>query len=81
MCNEYTESVLHPSEIKSQIVKNTIEKQYGKKHSTDCYSNYSGNKTFEIESNIKIFNLLFFFKIHIVKHMNNNGKQQYKMDK
>ncbi len=44
MCNEYTESVLHPSEIKSQIVKNTIEKQYGKKHSTDCYSNYSGKK-------------------------------------
>jgi len=22
-----------------------------------------------------------FFKIHIVKPMNNNGKQQYKMDK
>jgi hypothetical protein len=41
MCNEYTESVLHPSEMKSQIVKNTIEKHYGKKHSTDCYSNYS----------------------------------------
>ncbi|CAF0884722.1 unnamed protein product [Rotaria sp. Silwood1] len=41
MCNEYTESVLHPSEIKSQIVRNTIEKQYGKKHSNDCYSNYS----------------------------------------
>jgi hypothetical protein len=44
MCNEYTESVLHPSEIKSQRVKNTIEKQYGKKHSTDCYSNYSGKE-------------------------------------
>ncbi len=42
MCNEYTESVLHPSESKSQIVKNTIEKQYGKKHSTDRSSNYSG---------------------------------------
>jgi hypothetical protein len=42
MCNEYTESVLHPSEGRSQIVKNTIEKQYGKKQSTDCYSNYSG---------------------------------------
>ncbi|CAF3527435.1 unnamed protein product [Adineta steineri] len=41
MCNEYTESVLHPSEIKSQIVKSTIEKQYGKKHSVDSYSNYS----------------------------------------
>jgi len=44
MCNEYTESVLHPSESKSQIVKSTIEKQYGKEHSTDCYSNYSGSK-------------------------------------
>ena len=42
MCNEYTESVLHPSEMKSQIVQNTIEKNYGKKHSTDCSSNYSG---------------------------------------
>ncbi|CAF1060643.1 unnamed protein product [Rotaria sordida] len=41
LCNEYAESVLHPSEINSQIVKNTIKKQYGKKHSTDCYSNYS----------------------------------------
>ncbi|CAF1972045.1 unnamed protein product [Rotaria magnacalcarata] len=41
MCNEYTESVLHPSEVKSQMVKNTIEKQYGRKHSTDCYSNCS----------------------------------------
>jgi hypothetical protein len=54
MCNEYTESVLHPSEIKSQIVKNTIEKQYGKKHSTDCYSNYSGNKKTKTKSNINI---------------------------
>lgn len=42
MCNEYTESVLHPSERKSQIVQNTIEQHYGKKHSTDCSSNYSG---------------------------------------
>ncbi|UJR21113.1 hypothetical protein I4U23_024213 [Adineta vaga] len=41
MCNKYTESVLNPSEMKSQIVKSTIENQYGKKHSTDCYSNYS----------------------------------------
>ncbi|CAF0839707.1 unnamed protein product [Adineta ricciae] len=41
MCNKYTESVLNPSETKSQIVKSTIESQYGKKHSTDCYSNYS----------------------------------------
>jgi hypothetical protein len=35
-------------------------------------------KIFEIESNI---NIRIFFKTHIVKHMNNNGKQQYKMDK
>jgi hypothetical protein len=54
MCNEYTESVLHPSEMKSQIVKNTIEKQYGKKHSTDCYSNYSGSLKYILEKN-KIF--------------------------
>ncbi|CAF3397092.1 unnamed protein product [Rotaria socialis] len=49
MCNEYTESVLHPSEVRSQIVKNTIEKQYGTKHSTDCYSNCSDSycQTFE----------------------------------
>jgi hypothetical protein len=45
MCNEYTESVLHPSDNKSQIVKNTIEKQYGKKQSSDCYSYYSGKRT------------------------------------
>jgi hypothetical protein len=76
MCNDYTESVLHPSEMKSQIVKNTIEKQYGKRHSTDCYSNYSGRIL-----NNKMNDNPFFLKIHIVKHMNNNGKQQYKMDK
>jgi hypothetical protein len=77
MCNEYTESVLHPSDIKSQIVKNTIEKQYGKKPSTDGYSNYSGERKI-FPCNNKSF---IFFQIPIVKPMNNNGKQQYKMDK
>lgn len=45
MCNEYTENVLH----QSQIVQNTHEHQYSKKSSNDCSSIYSDShcQTFE----------------------------------
>lgn len=49
MCNEYTESVLHPSDMQSQIVQNTLEHHYSKKLSNDCSSIYSDShcQTFE----------------------------------
>ena len=42
MCNEYAESVLNPSEAKSQVIRSKIENQYRTKHLNNCDLNHSG---------------------------------------